>query len=297
VDWTRPIDIYCERVSIAFWAEPINALTNVAFIVAGLGALWLEARRNGAGSGRSAMLAGVCALGLISVLAVLIGGAWAAAKGAAPMALVLSAAGIHLAFLAIMLVRLPSAFAAPGVEWPVLWLSANALVVGVGSFLFHTVAQPWAGAADTGPIMLFILGYFTVAMNRFAGLSWGGAAVATACFLGGMVALSAALRFAVGDMIGGSQSYFPALLALFGIGWWLSRHRDHPAGRALMQAGGVFAVSLVMRTLDGPICDIFPIGTHFAWHLLNGLVFWILLRALVLHGRAVSGPQPAPAPA
>lgn len=29
-----PIDIYCERLSAAFWAEPVNALTNLAFIIA-----------------------------------------------------------------------------------------------------------------------------------------------------------------------------------------------------------------------------------------------------------------------
>ena len=28
-----PIDIYCERISPDFWAEPINAITNVAFII------------------------------------------------------------------------------------------------------------------------------------------------------------------------------------------------------------------------------------------------------------------------
>lgn len=37
MEWTAPIDIYCERLSPDFWAEPVNALTNVAFVLA---ALW-----------------------------------------------------------------------------------------------------------------------------------------------------------------------------------------------------------------------------------------------------------------
>ena len=36
-----PIVNYCERTSAAFWAEPINALTNLAFLLAAYGALRL----------------------------------------------------------------------------------------------------------------------------------------------------------------------------------------------------------------------------------------------------------------
>ena len=34
MDWTTPIDIYCERVGPDFWAEPLNAISNAAFLVA-----------------------------------------------------------------------------------------------------------------------------------------------------------------------------------------------------------------------------------------------------------------------
>jgi hypothetical protein len=46
VDWNTPIDIYCERLDASFWSEPLNALSNLAFILA---ALWgaYEARRRG----------------------------------------------------------------------------------------------------------------------------------------------------------------------------------------------------------------------------------------------------------
>ena len=32
--WDIPVDIYCERIDATFWSEPLNALTNAAFIVA-----------------------------------------------------------------------------------------------------------------------------------------------------------------------------------------------------------------------------------------------------------------------
>ncbi len=44
MDWFAPVDIYCERLSAAFWAEPLNALSNLAFVIAALLA-WRTARR------------------------------------------------------------------------------------------------------------------------------------------------------------------------------------------------------------------------------------------------------------
>jgi hypothetical protein len=285
MDWTRAVDIYCERVSAAFWAEPVNALTNVIFILAGFAALGLEARRSGRGFGPTLWLALVLAIAIVAIVSQVIGAVWAATASDAPLWLVIVTTAATLAILAFALTWAPAAFPDPGISWPVLWLSANAAVVGVGSFLFHTVAEPWAGAADGGPILMFILGYFIVAMNRYVGLGWGRAVLATLGFLAGMALLSTALR-PLDDILGGSQSYVPALVALAGVGLWLSRRRDHPAGAALVQAAGLFAVSLTFRTLDGPLCDVFPLGTHFLWHIFNGLVFWVLLRALIRHGAA-----------
>lgn len=38
------VDLYCERLSPEFWAEPVNAWTNLAFVAAALWA-WTEARK------------------------------------------------------------------------------------------------------------------------------------------------------------------------------------------------------------------------------------------------------------
>jgi hypothetical protein len=48
--WSTPIDLYCERTDASFWAEPANALTNAAFLVAALAALalWRRCARPGA---------------------------------------------------------------------------------------------------------------------------------------------------------------------------------------------------------------------------------------------------------
>ena len=43
MDLSKPIDIYCERLDIGIWAEPINAFTNVAFILAAI-IMWLRCK-------------------------------------------------------------------------------------------------------------------------------------------------------------------------------------------------------------------------------------------------------------
>jgi hypothetical protein len=46
--WSTPVDLYCERVTPSFWAEPLNAVSNIAFLIAAYAAyaLW---RREGKG--------------------------------------------------------------------------------------------------------------------------------------------------------------------------------------------------------------------------------------------------------
>ena len=34
MDWTQPIDAYCERLDAGFWTEPLNAISNLAFLLA-----------------------------------------------------------------------------------------------------------------------------------------------------------------------------------------------------------------------------------------------------------------------
>jgi uncharacterized membrane protein YhhN len=59
---------YCERLSGAFWAEPWNALTNGAFLLAAVAALQLWRRSGGSGRPTLALVALVFAIGIGSFL-------------------------------------------------------------------------------------------------------------------------------------------------------------------------------------------------------------------------------------
>jgi len=218
MDWMQAVDTYCERTGPEYWSEPINAITNLSFIVAAvLG--WREAKARGA-----------------------------------------TDAGTR-------------------------WLIAVVFTVGVGSYLFHTHAQVWAMLADVLPITVFILSYLALALRRFVGLGWIASLVITVAFLGASRAVPGLMDDSFADnALNGSEGYLPAFLALLMIGGVL-RLRAHPAAPWLLSAAGIFAVSLTFRTIDLMVCDSFPLGTHFLWHLFNGALLGTLLFGMIRHGR------------
>ena len=210
--WRDPVIDYCERQGHGFWSEPVNALTNIAFLLAAAAAFALWRRRR-------------------------------------------------------------------ETDHPALALIVVTALVGVGSFIFHTVATRGAMLFDVVPIAVFIYGYFLLALRRFFCL---GAFVSTAITL----LFAAASYFVENTFHGlhGSVGYLPALGAMIcfaALLWPRTRRRQTAAGLAL--AALVFAASLTFRTMDGDVCAGFPLGTHFLWHILNACVLWLLLRTAMLH--------------
>ena len=205
MEWTAPIDIYCERTSAAFWSEPVNAVTNGAFIVAGL---------------------------------------WGLAR-----------------------VRQEAAR-----DWAAIGLSLLVIAIGVGSFLFHTFANQWSAIADVAPITIFIYSYLALVLIRYLRFSVLQTLGVLVVFLG----LSILVEALLSPFIRGSAAYVPALAALFLFGFVL-RRRNLRAGTDLLIAAVIFLVSLVLRTIDLPLCAALPVGTHFLWHLMNAVVLAVLL--------------------
>jgi len=81
-------------------------------------------------------------------------------------------------------------------------------------------------------------------------------------------------------LLNGSFIYAPTTITLLMLGIW---HRIHYSHRRsdLLFAAAVFCLSLTFRTIDNAVCTSFPLGTHFLWHLLNGLVVFISAAVIV----------------
>lgn len=223
--------LYCERgTSTALGAEPINAVSNVAFILAALmGLQLLEWRPREQQTSDHFLLIGLVAL------------------------------------------------------------------IGIGSFAFHLFATQGTELLDVIPISVFTLVYLGFALNRLVGVPTGwtvllligfaglmGIAPQVKCWDGGVGFAGPEVQGAKA-CLNGSLAYLPALGALIVVGLLLEEQR-HRAAPYILWAAAIFAVSLTLRSLDLALCDKVliegqKVGTHAAWHVLNALALFLLLRA------------------
>lgn len=169
-----------------------------------------------------------------------------------------------------------SRFAPGPVPWTLNTLAVLIILVGLGSGAFHTVAQKWAELLDVGFIALFIHFFVVCFLRHVGGLSWGWSLLG----IPGFVALAwlVTAPFPAGAF-NGSVGYLPALVGLLLFTSWLVLGGHRGAG-TLLGSALVFGLSLGLRSADQRWCDAFPLGTHWAWHLLNALVLSLALLAL-----------------
>lgn len=205
---------YCERTGGMFWGEPLNALTNLAFLVAAI----------------------------------------------------------------ILLRRLHREGKVTFPNWDIQLLILLIIATGIGSFLWHTLAVHWAHAADVIPILLFINAYILSALYRLAGLTHR--LVIPLFLLYHLFNMGLQWTLPV-DFLQGSIFYLPTLLTLYTLALYLYR-QSHASALQLAAAALLFTLSLTLRTLDNALCPLWPWGTHFIWHLLNAIVLYLLVRALIL---------------
>ncbi|NBH05339.1 hypothetical protein [Amycolatopsis sp. SID8362] len=147
-------------------------------------------------------------------------------------------------------------------------LAALIGLVFVAGSVFHLLATRWAAVADSGAILAFVLVYAVVFAREYWSRRWGWVAAP------GFLALTA-----VTTVLGGGL-YLAPLIGLFAFAALLALKRD-AAWTHFAVAGAVFALSLSLRALDRDVCDYVPAGTHFLWHLLNGLVLYLVSRAAI----------------
>jgi hypothetical protein len=149
-------------------------------------------------------------------------------------------------------------------------------VIALGSVAFHAFATDWSRFLDVVPILLFQLLFLALYLRRVAG--WRLLGAVTAATL--LVAAAVTIRL-LSDSANGSMLYVPALVALAVLAADRLR-RLGPEPYLLVLATATFAGSLAMRSIDLQLCGVLPVGTHFGWHLLNGLVLYLCLRVLIV---------------
>ncbi len=203
------MDVYCERVGMRVLAEPLNAVSNISFLLAAWAA-WVLARRTG-----------TLSTGVRALIAI----------GAS---------------------------------------------VGIGSILWHTYPTMLTLIFDSVPILIFISWYIWLYARNVIGMRPLSAVASVAAF-----PLATFLAIPFSGVLHGAFVYVPGLIVTLVLGVFHARER-RAARFTLLAAAGVYLAALFFRTIDNEVCPVLPIGTHFLWHLLIGLVAYLAMRSLIL---------------
>ncbi len=207
--WNDAIDNYCERTDPSVFSEPLNFISNIAFLIAAF-----------------ALLKHYKSLKNINFL--------------------------------------------PGTSLLIALIGT----IGIGSALFHSLATYGTMIADVAPITMFLLTYLWLYFRYRLKLS-----TPHSCYwMSGFIVLTAiAAQIISQEASNGSHLYIGAWVTLFGIACYsFVESRGHKIKWAFPSAFVIFTTSLFFRTIDMQICSEFPNGSHFAWHLLNAAVLYLI---------------------
>ncbi len=207
-NWFESVDIYCERLDASFWAEPLNAMSNLYFIAAGF-LLWrLRSPR-------------------ASLIATLV------------------------------------------------------ILIGLGSFSFHTFANRLTGLIDVLVIAIYLVTFAFLIPKQWSIKSLLIQLGSTLLFI-----IIIVLTQLLMNLLKPSLPWLPPGMYL---GAWLAlivyaiatQYSNRPAARFLWVAVFVFPFSLLSRQVDMPLCDLTS-GSHWLWHLLNGVTLYLSSYGLCL---------------
>jgi len=146
MDWFAAIDGYCERLGPGYWAEPVNALTNLAFLLAALAMAW---RLRGTGLPLAwAMVVLLALVGLGSFLFHTHAQGWAA----------LADTGAILAFILLYLYAASRDFLGLSPVWS--WGAVALFLPAAAAMSVVFAGLPVLGAsAGYLPVVMLIAGY------------------------------------------------------------------------------------------------------------------------------------------
>ena len=160
--------------------------------------------------------------------------------------------------------------------WQLLLICLAGLI-GVGSYVFHSLPGPSTLRLDLIPIQIFGLAALLYLLRAKFLLPLWSALLAVAGFF---LLRQGWIIVAPRGTLGGAITHVPTVVLLALCGSWLSKRGD-PLGRYLFAATGLYGLAILARSLDVAFCQSFPFGFHWLWHCLTAAVTGAILLGLI----------------
>ena len=210
------VSYYCERVSVGFFGEPLNAITNIFFMLSAI--LILKFYRD------------------------------------------------YISFFSISF-------------------------IGISSFAFHTYPSSITGLLDVIAIVTFMLIFIIKMYRQILRFKFLNSTLIAIFFV--VVCYFSGINFQ-NSILGISSYYLPIILhLLFLIIYFNKKKVAFKNLKYLYFSTLLFSGSLTLRIVDNKICSIFPLGTHFIWHIFNAIFLFYLIKFLHSYGNGSSPKKPS----
>jgi len=152
-------------------------------------------------------------------------------------------------------------------------LFLSAACIGVGSLVFHGEPTPATLLADLVPIQVFGLAFGAYVLSRYLGLTIARAVAVLGLFV---LLRQSWIALTPRGALGGGITHIPTFVALGSLGLLL-RRRGNVVSSYVAAAMLSYACALLVRAWDLYLCQSFPVGVHWLWHLLTALTATLLL--------------------
>lgn len=155
------------------------------------------------------------------------------------------------------------------------------LCIAIGSFLWHFYPTKLTVILDSVPIFIFMLSFLIfysseIAKTRFHSY-W---------MIGFFFVFVPSFSYLANLFV---QTFFQTKISSMGyasvITYFLvlqiynSFHKKTEISKAIL-ISALFGCSIFFRAIDVPICQQFPLGTHFIWHILNSITLFLMVKLL-----------------
>jgi len=161
-------------------------------------------------------------------------------------------------------------------DWKWQLLPVSVFLIGIGSSLYHTFRSPLTMLADAVPIYLFFLVYFFLFSKAFLKRTKR-AVMVTVLFAATLLLVTI---YTPRELLNGSIRHFLNAATLLGMAV-VVRVKFGRKANLFFSVFAVYSLAILGRTIEPAVCQFFPVGTHFSWHILTAASAYLATRALL----------------
>ena len=156
------------------------------------------------------------------------------------------------------------------------WFLFTLLVLGsIGSLLWHSFRNPLTLSLDAVPIFIFFFTFVYLLLEQLTRSKRKALILLVSFFI-----LQVLASYVFPTFLNGSIRHVVNGIAFLGIVVWLYKKYAN-FSRHLPVAFLLYILAILLRSIDNSVCSIFPVGTHFMWHVLNAAAAYFAIRALL----------------